>query len=506
MQNSRSSSALHASNVPPLRFFGLGLSFSWAFLMWQSPLGSLSGSASSSSDPVWILSAILSPLIAILLMLYGRTADIPCQSAIIFSAAGAAALGTVLTATSSLVPEGTARLVLVALGGILTGVAPMVVNTLWAIVLTRLSLRSSEIIIPASFLATFFCSLIIPNLPYEAYIAALCALPLLSGFCLRASVRMLDSKRMPDCHLSASEGDLYALEQPFDGTKALKACVVLFMANTVSSFFVFMRPDGVMPMLGNASLTVAIASMASALVAVAIVMLSKPVSFDSFYRWLYVPTLVAVALYGMGFAPMRTIAMTILLYVFMTGSTIMLMYSIKLARQTRRTVTFLFCGALAFSTIGCLVGGIAEGAVSIAIETGGLSIQTVCFALVVVFSCSILLLGRESIDAVIALPNEERPVSGQAGGTTQPEKTNREQWLDRRCSEIGKKYGLTGRELEVLGYLVRGRSQPYIRDALCLSQNTVASHARSIYRKLGVHSKQELLDILESRSEAPSNR
>ena len=46
-------------------------------------------------------------------------------------------------------------------------------------------------------------------------------------------------------------------------------------------------------------------------------------------------------------------------------------------------------------------------------------------------------------------------------------------------------------------YLARGRSQAYIRDALFLSKNTVATHTRRLYAKLGVHSKQELIDLVE---------
>ena len=47
--------------------------------------------------------------------------------------------------------------------------------------------------------------------------------------------------------------------------------------------------------------------------------------------------------------------------------------------------------------------------------------------------------------------------------------------------------------------LAQGRSQPYIRDALVLSKNTVSTHARHIYSKLEVHSKQELLDLVEAK-------
>jgi len=59
---------------------------------------------------------------------------------------------------------------------------------------------------------------------------------------------------------------------------------------------------------------------------------------------------------------------------------------------------------------------------------------------------------------------------------------------------------LSSREREVLGYLVRGRSQPYIREELMLSKNTVATHVKHIYQKLDVHSRQELLDFVEGQA------
>ena len=67
--------------------------------------------------------------------------------------------------------------------------------------------------------------------------------------------------------------------------------------------------------------------------------------------------------------------------------------------------------------------------------------------------------------------------------------------LDGKVARIAAAAGLSARETEVLGYLARGRSQPYIRDVLVLSKNTVASHVKHIYQKLDVHSRQELLDL-----------
>lgn len=60
---------------------------------------------------------------------------------------------------------------------------------------------------------------------------------------------------------------------------------------------------------------------------------------------------------------------------------------------------------------------------------------------------------------------------------------------------MSEKYGLTPRETEVLGYLLEGRSYPYIRDRLYISQSTVNTHVRHIYAKAGVNSKQALIDL-----------
>ena len=56
--------------------------------------------------------------------------------------------------------------------------------------------------------------------------------------------------------------------------------------------------------------------------------------------------------------------------------------------------------------------------------------------------------------------------------------------------------GLTPRETEVLALLAQGRSIPYIRDELIISRETAATHAKHIYAKLGVHSRQELIDLV----------
>ena len=60
-------------------------------------------------------------------------------------------------------------------------------------------------------------------------------------------------------------------------------------------------------------------------------------------------------------------------------------------------------------------------------------------------------------------------------------------------------YHLTPRETEVFALLAQGRSIPYIRDELIISRETAATHAKHIYAKLGVHSRQELIDLVQKQ-------
>lgn len=45
--------------------------------------------------------------------------------------------------------------------------------------------------------------------------------------------------------------------------------------------------------------------------------------------------------------------------------------------------------------------------------------------------------------------------------------------------------------------LAHGRNAPYIQEWLVLSRNTVKTRVQNIYAKLGSHSQQELIDVVE---------
>lgn len=69
-----------------------------------------------------------------------------------------------------------------------------------------------------------------------------------------------------------------------------------------------------------------------------------------------------------------------------------------------------------------------------------------------------------------------------------------QQATDGSIRSLAVRYRLTPRETELLGLFVSGRSIPWIAAKLDISEGTIRSHTRHIYEKLGVHSRQELLD------------
>ena len=72
-------------------------------------------------------------------------------------------------------------------------------------------------------------------------------------------------------------------------------------------------------------------------------------------------------------------------------------------------------------------------------------------------------------------------------------------WTPSAQDWFREEFDLSERETEVALLIAQGRSKAYIADALCLSENTVRTHAKNVYAKLDVHSKQELIDLLQNR-------
>jgi DNA-binding CsgD family transcriptional regulator len=79
------------------------------------------------------------------------------------------------------------------------------------------------------------------------------------------------------------------------------------------------------------------------------------------------------------------------------------------------------------------------------------------------------------------------------------EKNVFEQYLRGRCGRIATEYKLTPREKEILFYMGRGHTYIHIAEVIYVSENTIRTHARNIFKKLGISSREELLSMIDGK-------
>ena len=71
--------------------------------------------------------------------------------------------------------------------------------------------------------------------------------------------------------------------------------------------------------------------------------------------------------------------------------------------------------------------------------------------------------------------------------------------VETRCARAARERDLTRREEEVLALLMEGRTRSEIARELYVSGDTVKTHVRNLYRKMGVSGKDELVSAMASR-------
>ncbi|WP_302396762.1 helix-turn-helix transcriptional regulator [Eggerthella sinensis] len=148
-------------------------------------------------------------------------------------------------------------------------------------------------------------------------------------------------------------------------------------------------------------------------------------------------------------------------------------------------------GVIALSRLFELGGVLCGGVVGV-LATGwvwsddaNMAIVTTAIAYLLV-AAAVLLLYRGTTSV---WPLMERPVEGELGLKAG----------EKAMEALANRYGLTPREKDMLGFFAAGRSIPWIAQHEGISEGTVRSHTRHLYEKANVHSRQELLDIIEDQ-------
>lgn len=85
---------------------------------------------------------------------------------------------------------------------------------------------------------------------------------------------------------------------------------------------------------------------------------------------------------------------------------------------------------------------------------------------------------------------------GQAHASASPDVAQPAESPQTHLAAVADRFGLSERERDVFALLAEGRTSARIQEELCIAAGTVNYHTRNIYSKLGVHSRQELIDLV----------
>lgn len=162
-------------------------------------------------------------------------------------------------------------------------------------------------------------------------------------------------------------------------------------------------------------------------------------------------------------------------------------------------------GARLTAVFGHLAGAIVAATAAAATAAHPQAFQAASLAIVFVYVVILLVFSRS------AEKSDEASAASPAGSadTSQaltPENPSAEgafaipadsSYWTAPCRTIADTFSLTPRETEVLEQLAQGRDLAFMEEKFVLSRNTVKMHVRNVYAKLGVHSKQEVIDLVD---------
>lgn len=167
---------------------------------------------------------------------------------------------------------------------------------------------------------------------------------------------------------------------------------------------------------------------------------------------------------------------------FTLFSIVMMMSCITIAHEKRISLVFvysLFAGVTyASRLIGQGLGTLVKHS-TLSPET-----QILTSVFVLLYACSLVMFLIVRKNAASKTPTTAEPA---AVGVDV---------LAQSCAQLAQETGLSARQAEVLDLLVHGYDVPSIAKKLFISENTVRTHTKKIYTLLDVHSKQEIIDLV----------
>lgn len=164
---------------------------------------------------------------------------------------------------------------------------------------------------------------------------------------------------------------------------------------------------------------------------------------------------------------------------------------VDIARHSRTPIYVVFAAGWSILQISMGMGAVAT---LYGLDTLGLNLDVVVSMLLAVLAMGGLLLPHSSELSDVFVGASQSDEADERN-----ESASMEGILLNRCRTLRQRFGLTEREAEIVFLIAQGYTQTYCAEALMVSINTIRSHMKHIYSKLDIHSKDELLQLLNGQ-------
>ncbi len=181
---------------------------------------------------------------------------------------------------------------------------------------------------------------------------------------------------------------------------------------------------------------------------------------------------------------LRIICCALLVFGFVWYDLVHLNTVTGLMQAQKDSALAIYCSRRMFIMFGIFIGHVLSW---LLLVFSGFSGQLFSLSVIVIAALMILIIplvsSEKTQDTVIVMVDKNRG-SGRA--------------LEDVCKEICEGARLSPRQTEIFSYLAKGRNAAFIENELVVSNHTVKAHIYRIYQKLGIHSQQELIDLVDN--------
>lgn len=445
---------------------------SWVYCSWFSPSLFSNLSQATHNDASWLLSIASCVLTIFTISLVLGRRRLSSFPALCYVASFGTAFATALEAIPS---EGLSMGLPMWIGSLLSGLFSGLLWVFWSEYVGSSGEDVIKAIAPTSALVALACFVFSHVMPWPLSALFVAALPLASGM-LFLRARRKSMLWAPVTRLVTETAKKGAV----DGSAAVirKVLLISFVICAISSF----AWSAASHYTGLDESTVLFGGMMGGIALILLVtlpssLLRKTPSVARLYR-LSVPLLVAsMCLLIGGDKESRAIAEMFLMALSMSLDFFVLIYFASYAsrRFAHSERALCYCEGVINAGIG--VGNVAGLAF---LSSPSFAAENITTAYLILIAAAAFIL--------MVVAEQQLNIDRLTAGTT----------LADACDVIRLQYSLTPREREILEFLGHGRSVPFISDSLFLAKSTVETHRKHIYEKVGVHNRQELLDMIDA--------